>query len=160
MNGLARYVLSVTAAALLVAVLHALAGNGSMGALIRLLGGVFMALTVLSPVLELRLPDLREWTADFSAAGAEAAAAGEEMAYDAAAAIITGQIEAYIMDKAALYGADPSVSVTLDADGLPVSVKLVGDTPPAARRALTRIMEEELGIGEEAQEWISESSGS
>lgn len=155
MNAAAQYILSVTAAALLAAIARNLAGNGTMGALVKLLGGVFMALTVLSPMLHLELPDPGQWLHTYTAEGRTAAAEGEVLAKDAAHAIITGQVEAYILDKAAQCGADIAVDVELDEGGIPVRVMLRGSVTQQQQKALSQIIETDLGVGKEAQQWIS-----
>ena len=155
MNGVVQYILTVTAAAILAAVLQSLAGQGTMGAMVKLITGVFMALTVLSPLVKVEVPDLEQWFSSFAAEGASAAAAGEDMANDAAWAIIKAQVEAYILDKAAGYDASLSVEAVLDETGVPVSVTLSGAISPYARARLMRMLEDDLGLGEEAQQWIS-----
>lgn len=155
MNGVSGYILTVTAASILAAILRTLAGEGSMGKLVQLLAGVFVALTVISPLMHLELPDPARWLEDYAADGTAAAAAGENMARNASRAIITEQAEAYIVDKAALYRANLDAAVELDEDGAPVSVTLTGNVAPYARARLSQIIETDLGIGEEAQRWLS-----
>lgn len=150
-----QYILTVTAAAILVSVLQKLAGSGTMGALIRMLAGVFMALTVMAPMVKLELPDPARWLAGLSAEGEAAAAEGERMGNDAAFAIIKDRTEAYILDKAAGCGAALAVQVTLDETGVPAAVTLTGSVSPYARTRLERIIASDLGIGEEDQQWIS-----
>lgn len=149
------YILTVTAAAILAAVVTSLSGQGPMRDLIRLLAGLFMAVTVLSPLLKLEIPDPQAWFSDFGAEGLSAAEEGQRMAKEAEQAIIKEQLEAYILDKAQQYGAALAVDVTLDEDGVPVGVVLTGDVSPDAKMGLVRIMETELGLGEEAQQWSS-----
>lgn len=155
MNTLAQYTLTVTAAAVLTAVITALAGQGTMAALAKLLGGLFMALTILSPLVRLQLPDWQEWSAAFAMDGEAAAAAGQAMANEAASAIITEEVEAYIRDKADACGVSVDVAVRLDTEGIPVGVTLTGKLSSDAKEDLTRIIADDLGIGEEDQEWIS-----
>lgn len=154
MNGLAQYILTVTAAAMLVGILQSLAGQGSMGTLTKLLGGVFLALTILSPVLRLEIPDPAEWFADFTLDGESLVAEGSAMAADAKADIIRSQLEAYILDKA---GADLAVAVELDEMGIPCGVTLTGDVSPHTKAQLSRMLEDDLGLGEEVQQWYSEN---
>ena len=153
MNALTGYILSVTAAAVLVSILRTLAAGQNMGKLVNLLSGLFLAVTVLSPLVRLEIPDPGGWLEDHLAEGAEAAAAGEVMAREYSDAIISAEVEAYILDKAASLGADLTVEVRLDDAGLPESVVLSGALSPADRQTLSRIMEVDLGIGEEAQTW-------
>ena len=57
------------------------------------------------------------------------------------------------MDKAANLGAELTAVVKLDDKGMPVSVALSGEISPGNRAALSRIIEQDLGLGEEAQIW-------
>ena len=154
MNRLTQYILSVTAAAVLASILRVLAGESAMGKLTKLLTGLFLAVTVLSPLVRLELPDPSRWLEDYLADGDEAARAGEVMAKEYSAAIISEEIEAYILDKAASMGATLAVEVRLDDGGLPKTVTLTGNLSPGHRAELSRMMDEELGVGEEAQLWI------
>ena len=154
MNGLTQYILTVVAAAMLVGILQSLAGQGTMGTLTKLLGGGFLALTMLSPVLKLEIPDPAEWFSDAVMDGESMAAEGTAMAADAKEDIIRSQVEAYILDKA---GVDLAVSVELDAAGVPCGVTLTGDISPPAKAKLSRVLAEELGLGEEVQQWYSKS---
>lgn len=155
MNGLIQYILSVTAAAILTAIVRDLAGQGNMRKLVEFIGGIFMALTLISPLMKLELPDVENWLGTYAADGEAAAAVGEEMAGDAARAVIKARVEAYILDKAAVYSAAPTVEVELDAEGLPAAVTVAGDISPYAKARLAQMMEADLGLGEEAQTWIS-----
>lgn len=154
MNGLTQYILTVVAAAMLVGILQSLAGQGTMGILTKLLGGVFLALTMLSPVLKLEIPDPAAWFSDMVMDGESLAAEGEAMAADAKEDIIRSQVEAYILDKA---DADLAVSVELDAEGIPCGVTLTGDVSPRTKAQLSRMLAEDLGLGEEVQQWYSKS---
>ena len=148
------YIFSVCAAALIASILTTLAGSGSGGKLLKMLSGLFLAVTVMAPLVHLELPDPSAWIEDFSREGREAAADGELMAREYSSAIISAEMEAYILDKAAQVGADLDVAVTLDEGGFPERLTLTGTVSPHARESLSRCMEEELGVGEEAQVWM------
>lgn len=154
MNAIGNYLLSVCAAALLAAVAAELAGSTPMGRLVRYLGGLFVALTVVSALLKLELPDVEKWIGDFRYEGQAFAADGAAMANDAAQDIIKQRLEAYILDKAASCGSDISVVICLNEEGIPESVTLEGDVSVEAKKKLIRILDTELGLGEEAQYWI------
>ena len=154
MNGLTQYILTVVTAAMLVGILQSLAGQGTMGILTKLLSGVFLALTMLSPVLKLEIPDPAAWFSDMVMDGESLAAEGEAMAADAKEDIIRSQVEAYILDKA---DADLAVSVELDAAGVPCGVTLTGDVSPRTKAQLSRMLAEDLGLGKEVQQWYSKS---
>lgn len=154
MNGLTQYILTVVTAAMLVGILQSLAGQGSMGTLTKLLGGVFLALTMLSPVMTLEIPDPAEWFADVVIDGESMAAEGTAMAAEAKADIIRSRLEAYILDKA---GADLTVAVELDDEGVPCGITLAGDVSPHTKAQLSRMLKDDLGLGEEVQQWNSEN---
>lgn len=131
-----------------------LAGKGAMGNLVKYLAGIFMALTILSPLVRLELPDLTRWMTTFQSEGREAAAAGAEMAEEASRELIKARLEAYILDKAASLGADVTAGVKLDDLGIPESVMIRGKVPAAVKARLAWMLREDLGIGEEGQHWI------
>ena len=85
--------------------------------------------------------------------GEAAAQAGEVMAKEYSEAIITAELEAYILDKAASLGCSLSAQVRLGEGGLPESATLTGVISQADKAELSRMMAVELGIGEEAQVW-------
>ena len=110
-------------------------------------------MTVLSPLLHIDIPDPARWLEDYLDDGEEAARTGEAMAKEYSMAIISAELEAYILDKAASCGCDLTVEVRLDEEGLPAVVALSGEISPIDKAELARIMAEELGIREEAQIW-------
>ena len=147
------YILSVTCAAALAAILRAIAGEGTMGKLTKLLSGLFLAVTVLSPLVKLEIPDPARWLEDYMEEGEAAAQAGEAMAKEYSQAIISAELEAYILDKAAALGCAVTAEVRLDDGGLPASLTLSGSISTADKAELSRMLARELGIGEEAVIW-------
>ena len=147
------YILSVTAAAMLAAILRALAGEDGMGKLTKLLSGLFLVVTVFSPIVHLEIPDPSRWLEDYMAEGEAAAQSGEVMAKEYSASIISAELEAYILDKAAALGCELSAEARLDDGGLPRVIMLSGDVSPADQAELSRMLVQELGIGEEAVIW-------
>ena len=147
------YILSVTCAAVLAAILRIMAGEGAMGKLTKLLSGLFLAVTVLSPLVKLEIPDPARWLEDYMEEGEAAARAGEAMAKDYSDAVISAELEAYILDKAAERGCAIGAEVSLGDGGLPELVILSGEISPADKAELSRMLARELGIGEEAVIW-------
>ena len=145
--------MSVTCAAVLAGILRTIAGEGAMGKLTKLLSGLFLAVMVLSPLVKLEIPDPARWLEDYMAEGEAAAQAGEAMAKEYSQAIISAELEAYILDKAAALGCELSAEVRLDEGGLPETVVLSGEISSADREALPQMLAGELGIGEEAVIW-------
>ena len=87
------------------------------------------------------------------AEGEAAAQAGEVMAKEYSTSIISAEVEAYILDKAAELGCEISAEVRLDDGGLPQSVVLSGELAPAQKAELSRMLARDLGLGEEAVIW-------
>ena len=150
------YILSVCAAALIASILINLAGNGSVGKFMKMLSGLFLAVTVMAPLVHLELPDPSAWIEDFSREGREAAAEGEQMAREYSAAIISAEVEAYILDKASIYGAELMVDIEMGAGETPVpeSIRIQGSISPYGRMQLQQLLTEEFGIPKEQQIWI------
>ncbi len=158
MEAIREYMITVTAAALICGVLNALASKlGSSGKLLRLMCGILMLLTVISPLTKIRLTDLPELGQGILESGEALATAGENSAREEMAAIIKEQTQAYILDKANVLGASLEVEVILTEDTLPVpkSVRLQGAISPYGKGKLQQILAQDLGIPTEEQIWIS-----
>ncbi len=157
MDGIRQYILTVTAAAVLCAVVRTLFPEQSPGGkLIRLVCGIFLCFVVISPISTVNLAALPEVIDTWTVSGQEAAAAGEKLAEESTRRFIKEQTEAYILDKAGALGANITVTVTLGEGSLPApgSVRISGPVSPYARRELEALLEQELGISKENQLWI------
>ena len=157
MNGIRQYLLSVTAAAILCAVLNSLTENKTtQAALVKLVAGIFLTVTVLLPWTRLDMYGLSDYWDHFAVDGNAAASAGASYAYEETAAIIKSQTQAYILDKASSLGAVVNVDVKLSNDTLPIpsSVTISGSLSPYAKERLKRYIADELNIPEEQQAWI------
>lgn len=152
MNGISAYFWRVICAGVVCALVGTIAPDGAGSRLRKLTAGIFLALTVLSPLGDVELPKL-----DLSAIRSDAQSAvreGSEQAQEAENAIITETLEAYIWNKAAELGLEVQVRVSLDPQGLPCSVELTGTVSDADRETLGSLISRELGLGREAQTWI------
>lgn len=156
MDSIRQYILSVTAAVAICGFLTALFNNkGTFGVIIKLLTGLFLAITMISPLVKLNIGDYTQFFEDITAAAKDAANNGEQMAADATKAIIKSQTEAYILDKATSLGLDITVDVFFDNDTLfaPNGVIIHGAVAPLAKNRLQRYIVDDLGIPEENQKW-------
>ncbi len=157
MEDLGRYILSVTAATLLLSVLQSITGKkGTYGALLKLIGGLFLSFTIIAPVADIELDRVLEFPWDFAAQGSAIASRGQEYAQDQLHGIIKDRCEAYILDKAQTYQANVTVEVFLSQGEVPVpsSVRLRGNISPYARQALQQWIQNDIGIPKEHQVWI------
>lgn len=150
-----QYLMNVICASLMTGILLSLIRGSAAQAVVKLLCGAYLAVTVISPLaridlgreLALLLPDQKE--------GEQAAREGASLAREKIASFIKADLEAYILDKAEAVHGDLTVSVALsEADPpVPVGAKLNGRISPYARAQLETILEKELGIPKEKLQW-------
>ena len=154
MDNLRQYIVSIVAVAAISAILLRLVGNKSQSyKLLKLMCGIVMVLAVVAPWMEISVDAYIDY---FDSIGVDALSireTGEGFAEDALRQGIKEQTEAYILDKAALLGADIHVSVTCDTSLRPVSVRIRGNASPYVKRRLQEILCSDIGISEENQTW-------
>lgn len=158
MDSIRQYLLSLVVSAIICAIAKSVTSEKTFtGGITRLIAGIIMTLTVLSPVITINIADLPILTTDLTDEAAAAAAAGKEMASSEMNSIIIQQTQAYILDKAADFGAALEVEVLMpqDSSSLPIGVILNGNVSPYAKTQLQRIIAEDIQITKENQQWIS-----
>ena len=161
MQGLAEYVISITAAAFVCGIVRNLMPKGTAKEILRLVGGLFLAFTVIRPVANIQIPDLTIVEDLHRQEAAAAVSQGENMVLESLAGSIKQELEAYILDKARELRLEVKVQVLLSDSGyLPESVRLEGEASPHARKELLHILTEELGLQEENIQWNERKSGS
>ena len=154
MEALRQYVISVVAAAMLCGIVVRLFPSGSGKQVGKLICGLFLAYTVLSPISRVDFSNLPDFSLRCMDDAEDAAAMGENLARDSMADIIKEETEAYILDKAADFHANLHVEVTVGEDNLPAAVTVSGEASPYARRQIQAIIANDLGIAKENQKWI------
>ena len=157
MDGLKSYLLSVIFAAIICAVVYVLAGKKSTHcALIKMISGLYMALTLISPLVNIRLTDYADYFGSVTAEAETAVAFGETAALNELRAIIKSQTEAYILDKAVSLDAVLDVEVKLNDDNppIPCGVTVTGSVSPYSKELLSRFIANDLGIAKEDQIWM------
>ena len=140
MEALRQYVISVVAAAMLCGIVVRLFPNGSGKQVGKLICGLFLAYTVLSPISRVDFSKLPDFSLRCMDDAEDAAAMGEK--------------EAYILDKAADLHANLRVEVAVGEDNLPAAVTISGEASPYARRQIQAMIANDLGISKENQKWI------
>ena len=159
MSAVASYIGSVIAASLVVGIVSAMAGSGgTAGALVKLVGGLYLTVTVLSPFVGFRLERIPDYFSSISAEASLQAQTGEELSRSAMGDIIKAESEAYILDTAESHNAVLYPEIILSQDEIPVpeSVILRGEVSAVVRSAITDRIELDLGIPKENQTWIGE----
>ena len=156
MTDLRSYFLSVISAALITAIVRRLMGDkGSAAAVCKLMSGLVLTFTVLSPLVNLNLSGMNGFTDAYAYDAQQAVTFGTQISADALEKSIKEKTEAYILDKAKQYDAELSVQVMLTDETIPKpkSVVISGNISPYAKNALQNIIRTDLGVDKEYQIW-------
>lgn len=161
LEGLRQYLLSVTAAALLTAVLQALLPKGPVRRVTALACSLLMLLTVVRPLNQFNTEELIR---NFENYCQELSVYPEEMEKTSAAlteSIIVSKSVSYIEDKAKENDMICNVQVSCrDENGVavPDAVTVVGDLTGEERQTLLTVIQDDFGLGEEAVRFTKEAS--
>ena len=153
MDALCGYLLSVIAAALICGCVSSLVGNkGSISNISKLLCGLFLAITAMKPITDVRIEDMKTFTASIEADADAAVASGENIATEEMMRIIKDEVEAYIINKAKQLQTDLEVEVVLDGI-VPAAVRVSGDFSPYVKSSIANSIARDLDIPQEEQIW-------
>lgn len=157
MEAVRSYIFSVTGAAILCAVVTAMIGRkGAYGKILKLICGSFMTLVLVCPLVKqsFHFPGL--YIQNVSIEADQIARQAGETVSQKIKTIVKEKAEAYILDKATDLNANLTVSVILSEDGdypVPQSVQMSGSVSPYAKKLLSQMLQEDLGIEPEDQIW-------
>ena len=126
--------------------------------MVRLVGGLLMALAILRPLAGGAWEGLELETEGIKLRGEELAGTYRKNQQETLSAIIAEKTEAYIWDKANQLGLDCTVSVSTapGESGVPLPESAVIHGTYSGE--LARCMEEEVGIPAEIQIWLEEEA--
>ena len=156
MDSVGTYILSVTAAGILCGIVTSILGEkSSYSGVIKMMAGIFLAVSVVKPLVNIRLGSADGYLSDLNIDGQTAAEVGIQMSEDAMNSIIKSKVEAYILDKAASLGVKLSVEVRVENGSIPQisNVRLTGPISPYAKQQLSSILCADLGIAKEKLKW-------
>lgn len=156
MESVRAYLISVVSAAIVSALIIQIVGNkGTYSAIIKLLTGLFLSITVMSPFLKINVNDLDSYFESVQTDASNAVYDGTMAAKNKLIEIIKDNTEAYILDKAESMGLSINVSVSITEAPAPEpkSVIIEGTASPTARLRLQEMIEEDLAIPKEYQLW-------
>ncbi len=149
-----EWLLGITAAAILLALVDHLVPEGGIKRIAGLAGGMILVLAAIGPVVKLDESALENLTSQY---GAEVQNRSEELKMEQDIlyeSIIEEHTAAYILDKANEIGMSCRVSVTAAWDGdvpIPCAVKLWGSWTQQQRDTISQWLESELGISTSVQ---------
>ena len=149
--------MSVVVAAIFCAIVKTLVDSKSgIGRIVQILGGILLAITIISPILNIRFRDIVNHFDDLSADAQSFVTDGKIASQESINVIIKNRTEAYILDKANRMGIQIAVEVELDAtnNSIPCSVVFMGSASPYAKETLCGYVEDNLGITRENQKWM------
>ena len=154
MEWITRYLMSVIAAAILCAAAKSfLSSKGTASAMVKMMCGLFLAITMIAPwngvdwnVLRVNQDELE---------GIEAIEAGANYSQSAIEDLVRENIKAHILDKAAYLEMSIDVQVDVGAQypPIPEKITITGAVSPYAKKVLSKYIESELGVPEEKQIW-------
>lgn len=152
MEELRTYLIAIVAVCMLAAVAAAMVKNPAIARIVRFVGGILIALTVITPLLSM---DFSAISADLSLDAEFDTREVEEKMHAQLSANIKRTTEAYIEAKAAELGAAVQATVTLTDETYPqpASVTIVGTLDAEQLLALSLYLSDALGIPEGKQEW-------
>ena len=151
-----QYIIAVTAAAIVGCISISLCDKKSASsAVIKLLIGVMMTITILKPIIAIEIADISGYLSSVHIAASNSVQAGSAWADSKVTSIISEQTEAYILDKASSVGVQVDVDVTVceQAPFMPLSVTVTGNVSPYLKVQLSEIIEEDVGVSKENQTW-------
>ena len=156
MDAIRAYLLSVIGAAIISALsINFLGKNDAQSAIIKLLAGLFLSITVISPWTRIRLNNISSYFESLKVNADDVVSSGTAVADTALDQIIKERTETYILDKASSYTANINVDVTLSKSTprTPESVVIYGTVAPYVKQQLQKVMEDDLAIPKENQYW-------
>lgn len=157
METIRQYMLSVITISILCGVVALFFQGCPYKDAMKLITGLMVTLVVLKPALNGDMITLGKFWDRISTDSSFAVSQGQEAAAHANGAYIKKTLESYISSRAEEMGADITAEVQLqeDATQQPMEVTLTGSISPYLKNRLCQMIENELGIEEDRQTWIT-----
>ena len=156
MKAVRGYLLRLTAGAFLSAGLLSLIPKGTSKKAAAVLCGLVMLLLALTPLAQLDYEALSETISRLELEKEEARTGIEIQNQDLVARIISGRVQAYILDKAASLGLTVTVELEMEtrtATPYPKAVTIHGEANPAQKQQLQQYLEQTFAIPVQRQVW-------
>ncbi len=158
MAGVKMWLLSLLAACLVCGIADALMPQGAVKKVGRLVCGLVLILSMLTPVVHLDIDGGQQWLESYLAEVEQREGELEEQVRGGIKTIIEEAYAAYIVDKAAQLGVTCTVKVVcrVQEDGLylPIQADITGVLSMQKQEQLSNILKEELGLPIEGQHYM------
>lgn len=156
MDELKQYILSLIGSALICGVIKCFFGDKAKTKGIVNIGcGLFFAITALSPVVDIDIPDIGSYIEPISNMATEISQDAAGASLSEMELIIKDEISAYILEKASTLNMNIDVEVNLDEyRHIPCSVVIKGAVSPYGKTVLTEYIQRTLDIPEENLRWM------
>ena len=156
MDSIRQYILTVFSAAIITSIaVRFTANQRTVSKIIKLICSVFLLVTITSPLLKFKMPDITGYMDSFDLDASNIIDDAKSCVEQETVKIIIAQSQAYIEDKAADYGAKITavVSATDPNTLVPDAITISGNVSPYTKYLLQHIIYEYLGIQEDKQTW-------
>lgn len=156
MDSIRTYLLTVVCVAMISSIaINMISKKSPHAAIIKLIAGLIMSITIISPWLKIDFENLSLYLSDFETEAQNAVVDGTEYASTTLSTIIKDNAEAYILDKANQLGLSIEVEVCLSDESppMPTFAEIHGTVSPYAKARLQEIIENDLAISKENQLW-------
>ena len=156
MDEIRKYLLSVIAATIISGMITGLLGKkGTYSSVVKLLCGIFVAITVVAPLTKIQFSDYDLNIAKLQSEADKIIETADADRRNETAERIKEQTETYILKKASELNLAITVDVLIDTYDtlLPQSINITGAASPSAKGELQEIIANDLGISKENQTW-------
>lgn len=156
MSALRHYLMSVCAAALFASFILTIVPEGRIRHIVKLGGALVVIVSVISPLSRLDIEQIAKSMAVIRMDAEQMQTGIEVKNREILSQLIKEQSEEYILDKAEEMDLCLSVEIEMREEGdypYPVSVLVVGTVSEADQAYLKKIIEQDIGIPVDRQEW-------
>ena len=157
MTKLSSFILCIGTAAVMIGILTDLTNpKTGPGIILRISAGLFLMIQIWTLFQNFQVDSWYEYISAVETQSDAAIRQGTTFASDQMSQIIKEKAGTYILDIAREYGTDLAVEVEVDESDIPVptGVRLTGNISPYAKKQLQQMIETELNIPKERQQWI------
>lgn len=156
MDNVRQYIFSVIAAALICSIVNGwITGKGAYASVIKVVCGLFLTITIVSPLTNIEISDPEAYFDRLSQEAEAVSADGQLAAKRERTAQIKQNLENIVLEKAKSMMMQIHADITLDDEGMvPIKITLTGTASPYSKRILTQFIQDNLGIAEEDQTWM------